>query len=333
MIKKVYDNVYMSIFPLTGNPLREINIFIIKDKDEAMIIDTGFNNEENRANMDQIIEELELDLGKTSLFLTHLHSDHVGLAKYLEDKGIKQIFMSETDGYLLDHGISIEDLQWQNVLANAKMQGLIGQAKSAENLDINDHPGYKNRPKEKFSKKTLKPGDRLDFGDFHFEILDETGHTPGMVGLYDKEKSLLFCGDHILGKITPNITYWGEEYGDCLGKYLTNIKNLKKENIKTLFSSHRHLVEDTNKRIDELISHHKKRLEETMDIIKEHGPINTTEISKNMHWDISAKRWSDFPSSQKWFAVGEASAHVIHLKSQGLIREEIIDGVAYYRKN
>ena len=57
-----------------------------------MIIDSVFKNEENRKNMDDLIKELDLDLASTKLFLTHLHSDHVGLAKYLEDKGISEIF-------------------------------------------------------------------------------------------------------------------------------------------------------------------------------------------------------------------------------------------------
>ena len=91
-------------------------------------------------------------------------------------------------------------------------------------------------------------------------MLDEAGHIPGMLGLYEPEKKILFCGDHILGKITPNITYWGEKYGDSLGTYLKNIEKLKSLEIKYLFSSHRFLVEDINGRIEELKVHHQKRL-------------------------------------------------------------------------
>lgn len=329
MTKEVYKNVYMTVFPLTGNPLREINIFVIKTEDENLIIDTGFNNEENRANMDQMIKDLDLDLSKTKLFLTHLHSDHIGLAGYLQAKGVKEIYISEVDGDLVGKGMSLEGEKWQGILKNAEMQGLIGQAPSAENLSIDDHPGYKNMA-DSFDYIAVRPGDKLSIGDFNFTVIDEAGHTPGMVGLYDKEKSVLFCGDHILGKITPNITYWGEKYGDSLGIYLKNIEKLKEENIQSLFSSHRYLVEDVNQRIDQLLAHHAARLEDTLSIIENIGRANTTEITKKMHWDIRAKDWTDFPASQKWFAVGEASAHLIHLRDQGKIIEEVENGVAYY---
>lgn len=329
MTKEIYKNVYMTVFPLTGNPLREINIFVIKAEDENLIIDTGFNNEENKANMEQMIKDLDLDLSKTKLFLTHLHSDHIGLAGYLQKKGLREIYISEVDGDLVEKGMDLDGEKWQSILNNAKIQGLIGKAPSAENLSINDHPGYKNMP-EKFDYTTVKPGDNLKIGDFNFTIINEAGHTPGMVGLYDKKKSVLFCGDHILGKITPNITYWGEKYGDSLGTYMENIKNLKAENIQSLFSSHRHLVEDVNERIDQLLDHHAARLEDTLSIIEKLERANTTEITKQMNWDIKAKDWSDFPASQKWFAVGEASAHLIHLRDQGKVKEEIDNGVAYY---
>lgn len=324
-MKEVYKNIYMKEFPLTGNPLKSINIFIIKTEDGNMIIDTGFNNEENKANMEEVFKELDLDLKNTSLFLTHLHSDHVGLAHYLDQKGIKEIFLSQVDGFIVENGLKLSDFEWQNILKNAKLQGL-----EEENLDINDHPGYKNRPQELFRYTKVNPGDKIKLGEFNFTLIDQAGHTPGMLGLYEKDKKILFCGDHILGKITPNITWWGEKYGDSLGIYLKNIEKIKDLHIKHLFSSHRFLLEDVNERIEELKNHHKKRLDETLSIIKKYGRVNTYEVTKNLSWDIRAKNWDDFPDSQKWFATGEASAHLKYLLGKNLIKEELDNGIYYY---
>ena len=324
-IKEIYKDIYQATFPLTGNPLKSINIFTIKSGDYALIIDTGFNNPENRANMEELFERLNLNPLKTILFLTHLHSDHVGLAKWLYDKGIGDIYISEKDGKMVENGINKEDFQWQNIIKNAHFQGL-----GPENLKIEDHPGYKNRPKEPFPHTKIKPGWEISIGDYNFVAIDEEGHTPGMLGLYEKEHKILFCGDHILGKITPNITYWGDEFGDSLGIYLKNLKKIKDLDIKHLYSSHRFLVEDVNARIDELLDHHDRRLKDVLDIINKLEKANTTEITQQMQWDIKAKDWSSFPASQKWFAVAEAAAHLKHLVIQGRIKEEIIDGVGFY---
>lgn len=324
-ITEIYKNIYQAVFPLTGNPLKSINIYVIKSEDSSMIIDTGFNNPENIANIEELIQRLDLNLPKTKLFLTHLHSDHVGLAKWLYDKGIGDIYISEKDGKMVENGINKEDFQWQNIIKNAHFQGL-----GPENLKIEDHPGYKNRPKKAFPHTKIKPGWEISIGDYNFIAIDEEGHTPGMLGLYEKDHKILFCGDHILGKITPNITYWGDEFGDSLGIYLENIKKIKDLDIKYLYSAHRFLVEDTNARIDELIAHHQERLADCLKIIEKLGKANTTQITQQMQWDIKAKNRNSFPASQKWFATGEAAAHLKHLVKIGKIREEVIDGVGYY---
>lgn len=324
-MQEVYKNIYMDVFPLTGNPLKSINIFVIKSNDRNMIIDTGFNNPENRNNMDELIEKLNLDLSKTDLFLTHLHSDHVGLSSYLKRKGLRNIYISKVDGEIVKTGIDINGIQWQSYMRNSHRQGL-----DVDNLNIEDHPGYKNRPRERFPFIPVNVGDKINIGEFNFTVIDESGHTPGMVGLYEKNKKILFYGDHILYKITPNITFWSEEFGDSLGIYLKNLEKIKDLNIKYLFSSHRQLVKDVNKRIDEIKAHHKKRLDETREIIKKHPRSTTRDVTKNLNWDIKAKNRDDFPDSQKWFAAGEAQAHIYYLEERNEVLKEILDGIDYY---
>jgi hypothetical protein len=42
-----------------------------------------------------------------------------------------------------------------------------------------------------------------------------------------------------------------------------------------------------------------------------------------MQWDIVYDSWDFFPVSQKWFAVGEAIAHLKYLEEKGMVRKEI----------
>jgi hypothetical protein len=39
-----------------------------------------------------------------------------------------------------------------------------------------------------------------------------------------------------------------------------------------------------------------------------------------MTWDIDCESWQDFPVAQKWFATGEAIAHLRYLESEGRIK-------------
>ena len=75
------DQVWWLVTP--GNPLKALNCYVIKGKDRNLIVDTGFNRKECYEAMQQNLEELAVDLGKTDIFLTHLHADHTGLVARL----------------------------------------------------------------------------------------------------------------------------------------------------------------------------------------------------------------------------------------------------------
>jgi len=47
-----------------------------------------------------------------------------------------------------------------------------------------------------------------------------------------------------------------------------------------------------------------------------------------MTWDINYKSWDMFPVSQKWFATGEAIAHLRFLENNGEIKKEL-DGQVF----
>ena len=128
-------------FPLTGNPLREINIYAVKTPERSLIVDTGFNNAELKRYMKKFIQDLDLDLSKTVLFLTHCHSDHVGLANFLDQQGIGEIIISKVDGELVEDGRTRFGEVWQHLIRDAHKQGM-----EPDELAIEKHPGYANRP-------------------------------------------------------------------------------------------------------------------------------------------------------------------------------------------
>ena len=61
------------------------------------------------------------------------------------------------------------------------------------------------------------------------------------------------------------------------------------------------------------------------------GPAIVKQVTKELHWNIKSKDWDDFPKSQKWFAAGEAHAHLEHLRALGEVTMEEKNGVLYYK--
>ncbi|HHX02850.1 MAG TPA: MBL fold metallo-hydrolase [Tissierellia bacterium] len=325
MLKEIYPSIYQFDIPLRNNPLKALNAYIIKGE-ESLLIDSGFDTDENMSVVMEALKELDIAPSTLRLFLTHLHSDHTGLASRLEEKGVK-ILMGRVDATILEDSLKDDSAYWKELEKDAKMQGL-----AADGLKISDHPGYVYRPKSMVSIQLTEEGDQIQAGPYTFQIVEFPGHTPGLQALYEPEHGLLFSGDHILESITPNITYWGEDFGDALGKYLKSLHKTKNMFVKQVFSSHRQLPEDYLRRIQEIEVHHEHRLAEALEILGKIGKSTVRDITSRLQWDIRARNWDDFPKSQKWFAAGEAHAHLFHLKEKGLIRQTLEDGILYYER-
>lgn len=323
MAVQVYQNIYKQEIPLPKNPLKALNNYVIVSEDRNLIIDTGFNMTECKEAFMQGIKEMGLDLSKTDLFITHLHADHSGLAGILYNEGVK-IYAGKVDGRMINE---MTDMQyWFNLQEDITMFDL-----ERDNVSYKDHPAYKYCAKEPFEFTPLEQGDIMNIGEYCFEVIDIPGHTPGQIGLYEKNHKIFFCGDHILDKITPNIAFWGFEW-DILSVYFESLKKIYEYDIDYLFTAHRGFVLDHKKRINELNYHHEKRLEEVMRIIKD-SKKSVRDTAAEMHWDLRYDKWEEFPNAQKWFASGEAMAHLEHLVCTGRAEKTNEDGKVYYKLN
>ena len=321
MITEVYPNIFKNEIPLPKNPLKAINNYIILSESRNLIIDTGFNTAECQIELMKGLEELKVDLKKSDLFITHMHVDHSGLAPALKKLGVQTIYFSQIDGDLLNQ-TSERDIFFKEL---NQILGLKGGNSSSFGKE------FGTRQTEPIEFTPLSEGNQLELGDYCFEVVDIPGHTPGQIGLYERNHKLFFCGDHILDEITPNITFWGFEE-DILATYFKSLKKVYEYEIDYLFTAHRRIIRDHQKRITELLNHHDVRLKEIMDILRE-GRKTPGEMAALMHWDLSHKSWDDFPHSQKWFASGEALSHLEHLSHIGLIDRIKESGMFFYSLN
>ena len=46
----------------------------------------------------------------------------------------------------------------------------------------------------------------------------------------------------------------------------------------------------------------------------EKGEMNAFQVASRMTWDFDCESWEKFPVVQKWFATGEAIAHLKYLE-------------------
>jgi glyoxylase-like metal-dependent hydrolase (beta-lactamase superfamily II) len=117
--------------------------------------------------------------------------------------------------------------------------------------------------------------------------------------------------------ITPNIQCWSDGQNP-LQNYLASLDKVNDMEIYLVLPGHRRLITDHRMRIAELKDHHERRLREVLSILGD-DPGTAYQVASRMTWDLDCASWDEFPRAQKWFATGEAIAHLRYLERKGLI--------------
>ena len=151
MIEQLWGSpdIFRILVPLPENPLKGLNVYVLRTKEQALVIDTGFRREECRKALWDGISELGLDLSKTSLFLTHLHSDHTGLVWDFVNKGIP-VYMSKRE---ISYQKRLEKTAFETLFPRFRREGfpdelLKRQVTENQGSAYSARPGYPVNPVE-----------------------------------------------------------------------------------------------------------------------------------------------------------------------------------------
>ncbi len=323
IIEQIKPNIFRIEIPLTGNPLKAINSYLIVGSRRNLLVDTGFNCEECHDAMTKALNDLKIKLEDTDIFITHMHSDHAGLASFLHNPNSK-IYMSKEDGEIVEQGTN--SYHWKKVINFFNISGL---SAIGLNGDPKLHPGYAYSSPPIDCLTIVPDNFEILVGNYNFRCIKTSGHTDGHMCLYDEKERLLLSGDHILGKITPNITLW-ELNKDCLENYIQSLEKIDELEVDLVLPGHRKPILDCHGRIAELKIHHENRMKNIIDILGT-SAMNAQEVASKMQWSLSYKNFDEFPWSQKLFATGEAFSHLYHLAMINKLHMITKDDIVYFR--
>ena len=316
------ENVYRIPVPLPTSPLKTVNAYLVKGAPRNLLIDTGFSAPASRAAMAEGLAEIGVRMEDTDIFLTHFHLDHVQLAPHIATESTR-VFMGENDlRYVLEHLPTPKDVRISQMLASGfshaeaeKWSSLLAEDRYTTNSLYTGVP----------------EGHVFNVGDYALTCVATPGHTPGHTCLYDAAHELLFCGDHILYDISPNITDWQGE-ADPLGDYMASLEKISGLPIQTALCGHRRSLAGPQARIAQLLRHHARRLDEALQCLQAGQPASAYQVAAKLTWAVAAKGWDKVPLGQKFFAVGETTAHLDHLVAQGKIQRGQTNGVRTYTR-
>jgi glyoxylase-like metal-dependent hydrolase (beta-lactamase superfamily II) len=315
MTHEILPNIYKTEIPLPGNPLKAVNSYVIRDSDRSLMIDTGLNRKECMDAMQAGLDKLGVKLRDTDFFITHLHADHYALLSSLVTD-TSRVYFNRPDAERYARGGIQEEM-----LSQARLHGFPERELQSA---FRNHPGNRYGGSLDMPLTMVNEGDTIEIGAYTFLCIETPGHTRGHMCLYEPDKKILFSGDHILGDITPNIQSWSDDWNP-LRSYLLSLDKVYDLEVKVVLPGHRSVFNNYKERIRELQQHHGQRAEEVLTIL-EGGARNAFQVASQMSWDIVSESWDLFPVPQKWFATGEALAHLVFLESNHLVSRKKVEG-------
>ncbi len=315
--------------------VRNVSLYVFKVKEKLILFDSGLNMGNWSKLFFSALKDINLTIKDIDYcFISHNHSDHVGLARILKQKN--------PDLKILMHDITAKTLEWETKEVN--LDEVEHEASKIANQMIKYGLDEKQAEKvvqflsywPKF-RQYQEPDIILHDGDIildNLEIIWTPGHSFGHICVFNRKKKHLFCGDHILSRITPHIgnyvvpkflteQYKGYDFNNILKHYLNSLDRIDKLNSKIIFPAHQEIIYNPHKRISEIKEHHKNRLAEISRVIKD-NPLTPLKISQ-LHFGDNLDETNSF------LALSEVLGHLFYLENQGLVNTIEKNGqILYY---
>lgn len=322
-VRPVADGVYWLRMPLPFR-LDHINLYLLKDGDGWVIVDTGVRGQESMSVWEGVFGALFAGAPVTRVIVTHMHPDHVGQAGWLVRHFQVELLMSRTE-FLMCRMLAIDgpaDVP-ADALAFYRRAGF-----NQHQLDV-----YAQR----FGRfgamieglpagfRRLRDGECLDIGGKQWEIVVGRGHSPEHVCLYSPEQSLLISGDQVLPRISSNVSVFPTEpAANPLEEWLSSCRMLRERvaDDVLVLPSHNEPFHGLHARLAELIEEH----EQGLDALLAHcaTPQRVVDV-------FPALFRRPIDDGNLILATGESLAHLNYLLHQGELRADSdSDGVRHY---
>jgi len=319
-LSEVADGIFELRLPI---PFEDglVNVFVFTDGDEADLLDCGMNSDESVDAIHQALEQVGSPRLRR-LVVTHIHPDHYGAAGTLAGDGLADLYMHRLEVPLV-HPRYVE---LEHLVEQVKHYLLINGVPDDEAEVIsNSQRALSQVVKPAEPAVQLDGAEDIDMGRHSLHVEWTPGHSPGHICLFEEGTGLLFAGDHILPELSPNIGLHPQSTPDPLHDYLQGLKRMVDRKPTLVLPAHGRPFADVTARVDALVSHHHRRLDQILEIVGR---------EKKTAWQVALELWGPRDNLyEKRLALQEGLAHLQALAVDGRLRKSVTPELVRWRQS
>lgn len=313
--EKVRPGLWSVPVPIPHNPLRYVNVYVFELDDGVAVVDAGWPVPEAwEAFVSGLAGTGHTVADVRAVLVTHAHADHYGLAPRIRRESGAWIGLHEADARMLEpldaHELVRQSVDWlvERGAPGEEIDDMVGRAADYEIFLGFEQP-------DRFLADGARPlGPRSDL-----TAVWTPGHTPGHLCFHVPSAGLLLSGDHILPRISPNITAGFRQLPNPLDSYRDSLRSVARLPVDEVLPAHEYRFRGLGDRVGELLEHHEERLTEIEEILAARPGASTWQVAKRMHWSRS---WAQTRGTMRRSAVGETLAHLLSLLEAGRVRRD-----------
>ena len=317
-VEQVRPGLWSVPVPVPINPLRYVLVYAFELSGGGVgLVDAGWDTEQAWDALTDGLAVFGARPGDVrAVVVTHVHPDHYGLADRVRRSSGAWVGLHPADAALLEGG-------------PAEAEELLRAMRGLLELSGVPEPTLPDPSEASMQARTFLSMEQpdvllhdarvLELPGWDLRVIWTPGHSPGHVCLYSDDQRLLLSGDHVLPRITPNISFHSQRVPNPLGDYLDSLARMRALTPDEILPGHEYRFSDLPSRLTEIEHHHAARLTEIERTVGKQPGSTAWELAAAVEW---SRPWGELSAFMRRAASGETFAHLALLVRRGRVRRD-----------
>jgi glyoxylase-like metal-dependent hydrolase (beta-lactamase superfamily II) len=313
-VEHVRDGLWSIPVPIPNNPLRYSLVYALESGEGLVLVDAGWDDDTSW----QVLTNGLASIGARqsdirAVLVTHFHADHLGLADRVRAASGAWVALHRLDAQAA--GVLRRD---PDQLARGLRDHLNRHGMPEPEIgDLVRRTPFERLAHSPVPDVLLEDGETITAAGRSLRVVWTPGHTPGHACFYEGDRRLMFTGDHVLPRITPQVAVFSTGTDDPLREFLHSLDRLDRYEVDEVLPAHEYRFRGLSGRLADIAAHHTQRLAEILAAVQAAPGQTAWQLAAGLTW---SRPWERIDMFGRQLALGETLAHLVLLGERGEVR-------------